>query len=219
MTSVDERGRAGMDVSGVEIRPARTAPLARAWALALGAGLVVGIATSYLQGVLPGSWNRLANSGGVWTVLAFAVAVRVSRNRSEAVGAGLFALLGSVAGYYAVASPLRGIATSWNERLLWTTAALLIGPAAGFAADLWARGSRLPRLTGGLSMCGVVAGEGLHAIARISSTDSAGWVEFVVGVAVAAVLCRDLHDRNDALVCGGIALLTTLVGVHGVRRR
>jgi hypothetical protein len=199
-----------MDVSGVEIRPARTAPLARAWALALGAGLIVGIATSYLQGALPGSWNRLANSGSVWTVLSFAVAARVARNRSEAVGAGLFALLGSVAGYYAIASPLRDIATSWSERLLWTTAALLVGPFAGFAADLWARGSRLPRLTAGLAMCGVVLGEGLHAIARISSTDSAGWVEFLVGVVVAAVLCRDVRDRRDTLLAGGIALLTTL---------
>src|SRR5690349_19135094 len=124
MTYVDGPGRTGMDVSGVEIRPARSAPLARAWTLALGAGLLVGIVTSYLQGALPGSWNRLANSGAVWTVLAFAVAVRVARNRSESVGAGLFALLGSVAGYYALASPLRDIATTFGERLLWTMAAL-----------------------------------------------------------------------------------------------
>lgn len=199
-----------MDVGDVEIRPARTAPLARAWALALCAGLVVGVATSYLQGVLPGSWNQLANSGSVWTVLAFAVAVRVARDRSESVGAGLFALLGSVAGYYALAAPLRDIATTWGERLLWTAAALLLGPVAGLAADLWTRGSRLSRLTGGLAMCGVVAGEGLHAIARVSGTDSAGWIEFV-GVVAAAVLCRALRDSRDALIAGGTALALTLV--------
>jgi hypothetical protein len=200
-----------MELSGMEIRPVRTAPLARAWALALVAGLGVGVATSYLQGVLPGSWNRLANSGSVWIVLAFAVAVRVARNRSEAVGAGLFGLLGAVAGYYAVASPVRGIATTWSERLLWTMAALLIGPPAGLAADLWSRGSRLPRLIAGLAMCGVVVGEALHAIARISSADSAGWVEFLVGVVAAAVLCRDVRDVRDALVAGGTGLAVTLI--------
>jgi FtsH-binding integral membrane protein len=173
--------------------------------------LVVGIATSYLQGALPGSWNRLANSGSAWTLIAFAVAVRVARNRSEAIGAGLFGLLGSVAGYYALAAPIRGIATTWSERLLWTLAALVVGPVAGFAADAWARGSRLQHLSAGLAVCGVVVGEALHAIARISSTDPAGWTEFVVGVVAAAVMCRDVRDRREALVAGGFGVAVTLI--------
>jgi hypothetical protein len=47
--------------------------VARSTIIAAAGGLVLGALTLSIQGVLPGSWNRLANSGAVWIVGAFVV--------------------------------------------------------------------------------------------------------------------------------------------------
>ena len=99
-------------------------------AAALVLGIAVGVSTSYLQGELPGSWNTLANSGAVWTVVAFAIAAAVLRHAEPRRSlAGLAALLGEVLGYYAVASPIRASRRAPSERTLWIAAALVGRPA------------------------------------------------------------------------------------------
>jgi hypothetical protein len=85
--------------------------------------------TAYLQGVVPAGWSTIANSGAVWTVVAVAVAAAVGRIWSIAVAAGLLALLGEVVGYYAYLAEVH-IPASRAELLLWTVAALWIGPLA-----------------------------------------------------------------------------------------
>jgi hypothetical protein len=178
-------------------------------ALLLGVG--AGIATSYLQGELPGSWNTLANSGAVWTVVAFGIAAAVVFTRGATVVAGLAALLGEVLGYYAVASPIRGIATSTSERALWIAAAVVAGPLVGYAAWLCRRGRPAARLAAGLAMCGVVAGEGVHGVLRISHTSAAAWVEIGLGVAIAMVLlARAVAPWRARVGAAGLGVCTAL---------
>ena len=59
---------------------------------ALAVGLAVGVATSYLQGWLPTSLNILANSGAVWSVVAFGVVAALNRPLGSSVAAGLAGL-------------------------------------------------------------------------------------------------------------------------------
>jgi hypothetical protein len=41
-------------------------------------GLAVGGLTLWLQGILPGAWNHLANSGAVWVLAAFGAGIRTA---------------------------------------------------------------------------------------------------------------------------------------------
>jgi hypothetical protein len=172
------------------------------------AGLAAGVATSYLQGVLPGSSNFLANSGAVWTVIAFVLALWVAVAVGTAVAAGVLALLGEVLGYYAIAAPVRHIATSSAERTLWLVAALVVGSIAGGLAHLVRRGSGAQRVASAAAICGVVAGEGWYALARLSHPVQ-GWVEIAVAgvalVASAVWLGRDWRARVAAAPAVAIA--------------
>ncbi|WP_083958299.1 DUF6518 family protein [Herbidospora mongoliensis] len=50
----------------------------RAVPIALVAGLAVGVLTNLAQGWLPGAWNQIANSGAVWSVVAFVAGASVA---------------------------------------------------------------------------------------------------------------------------------------------
>ena len=51
----------------------------RQLAVALGAGLVLGVLTAYAQGWLPDELGSLANSSGSWVLVAFLVALLARR--------------------------------------------------------------------------------------------------------------------------------------------
>jgi hypothetical protein len=156
--------------------------------LAVTGGLLVGFLTSVLQGVLPDRWNSLANSGAVWTVVAFTLALPAAREVWAPVAAGTLALLGEVGGYYAIALPLRDVASAPSERVLWTCAALVIGPLAGLAARWVRRGTPTERTVAVLGLCGVASGEAWHGLARIPGHLAVGRLELLLAVTVAVVM-------------------------------
>jgi hypothetical protein len=151
-----------------------------------------GVATSYLQGVLPGRANFLANSGAAWVLIAFLLARTAANRPRAAAAAGALGLLGEVLGYYAIASPLRHIATSEGSRLLWTAAALLIGPFVGLLAFQSRCGQPHRRLIAVTAISGVVAGEGAYATLTLGYPVQ-GWVE--IAVAAASILAAVLRVR------------------------
>jgi hypothetical protein len=181
------------------------------------AGLFAGVATSWLQSVLPGSWHVLADSGAVWTAVAFLVAAAVSGPRWLAVGSGTLCLLAEVAGYYLLAAAAQGIAVTMSEQVLWTLAAMWIGPLAGIGGHLLRRGTPALRLLALLAMAGVVAGEGLHQLLRVSDA-SAGYAELgvagLVTVVGAAVIPARL-DRRAWAVAGGAAVAVATYVMYG----
>jgi hypothetical protein len=169
--------------------------------------LGVGVATSYLQGVLPASANFLANSGAVWTVVAFLLALWAASRFWVAAVAGALGLLGEVMGYYAIAAPLRHIATSPAERVLWVAAALVIGPVVGAAAHVARHGQPLHRAAVVGAVAGVVIGEGVYAWARLSHPLQ-GLLEVVIGafavVGSAVMLGRSLRDRVACVAAAAV---------------
>jgi len=187
-----------------------------ALAAAIAIGLLVGIATSYLQGRLPGEWNSLANSGAVWATIGVVAAWLLAVSLPVSIGVGVLVLLGEVAGYYWIACPLRNIATSDSEQALWTMAALLFGTLAGASGWFIRRGRGAQRGAALAATGGVIAGEGLHALVRISAHAPLAWCELVAGLVLVGfsvvALPAARTQRTLAAVCGlVIAALVFLV--------
>lgn len=150
------------------------------------AGLVAGGLTCLLQEFVPGDWNTVVNSGAVWTVVAFAVAALVARTQAGAAIAGLLVLVGEVAGYYLYLADVRHLPGLHSAEILWTVAALWIGPLTGLAAYRARWGDPAQRMTSLAAIAGVLSGEGAYLV-RIADVVTAGWVEIVIGIVVTAV--------------------------------
>ncbi|WP_432022084.1 DUF6518 family protein [Streptomyces parvus] len=134
--------------------------------LCLGAGLVGGILTNLSQGWLPGAWNNLANSGAVWTMLAFAAGSALA-NRTDGhrvpAAAGALAEIGLVVGYYGYAEFGRDGLGSLTFPLLWLALACVAGPLFGIAGAWSRRGTQPWRRYVALGALGGLFGsEGLH---------------------------------------------------------
>ncbi len=182
-----------------------------ALAAALGAGLAAGAGTVELQRVDPVALSTVANSGAVWSLVALVVAATVARARATAVVAGLLALTGEVAGYYLWVSQVRHIPVLPSEELLWTVAALWIGPLLGLAAFAVRWGPNEHRTVALSAVAGVVAGEGWYLI-RIAGLPGSGWVELGVAAAVGAGAqvgsARTAQTRFSAI---GAGVLTAVI--------
>jgi hypothetical protein len=190
-------------MTSIRIAPSAIATLTTA-ALA---GLAAGALTAYLQGVVSADWNTVANSGAVWTLVAFAVAIALGRSQTTAVAAGLLALVGEDAGYYIYVADVRHLPVVHLAELFWTIAALWIGPLTGLAAFRVRWGSAEQRMTALTAVAGVVAGEGCYLI-RLAGVPAAGWVELALaatlGSCAIAAASVPFRTRSAALATGAI---------------
>jgi Family of unknown function (DUF6518) len=182
--------------------------------LAFLVGVAAGVGTSYLQGVLPGPTNSLANSGAVWSMVAFLVALASRQQGARAAAIGALALLGEVAGYYAIASPLRDIPSSTNERLLWVAAAIVVGPIVGLAAGWWTGGRLMGRLAAASVMSGIVLGEGVHGLVRVEFSGIQWWIEVVLGAAVGSIAATYYGKSTFWRVVGILGTLVVAGAVY-----
>ena len=172
------------------------------------AGLVAGALTCLLQEFLPGDWNTVVNSGAVWTVVAYVVAVLVVRTQRDAALAGLLVLVGEVAGYYVYLADVRHLPGLHSAEVLWTVAALWIGPLTGLAAYRARWGDAAQRMTSLAAIAGVIAGEGAYLV-RIADVVRAGWAE----IAVAAVITAGALATGRAPTRIRLAALATGIAV------
>jgi Family of unknown function (DUF6518) len=177
------------------------------------AGVVAGGVTAYLQGVLSENWNTVANSGAMWTVVAFAAALVLGRSQVSAVCTGTLVLVGEVVGYYSYDANLQHIPVLRSEVMLWTFAALWIGPLAGLGAFFtrWGRADR--RVTALLAVCGVVAGEGVYLL-HIAGVPRSGWVEIVLGLTGATAALIAVPAPPRAKLAALAAALFVAVSVY-----
>jgi hypothetical protein len=180
-------------------------------AAALG-GLLAGALTCVLQGLLPGDWNTVANSGAVWTLVAFGAAALLARTERTAMIAGLLVLVGEVAGYYLYLADVRHLPGLHSAEILWTVAALWIGPLTGYAAYHARWGAAVPRMTAFASIAGVIAGEGAYLV-RIAGAPTSGWVEIGAGVALAGAglaFRPAAHRFRVAALLSGLVVATAV---------
>lgn len=133
---------------------------ATAWAV----GLLLGVLTNVAQGLLPGAWQQIANSGAVWSAVAFAAgAPRYPQGSvSRAAIGGLAAETGLVVGYYGWAEFGRDGAGDLFFPLVWLAMACVAGPLFGVAGHWWRSGRDAHhRVIGLAALAGLFGMEGL----------------------------------------------------------
>lgn len=178
---------------------------------ALLGGLLVGVLTNVLQGVLPDALQAVSNSGSVWTVAAFAAGALVGVAGRVAVLAGVATQVGAVVGYYGFAEAVRDGMGDLAYPLFWLTLALVAGPVFGTAGAWWRSGAGWRRVAGPAVLGGVF---GMDAL----------WYEFVlghhgnaiaygaVGALVPVLLGRTVRGRASGLVAAmGLSVVAVLV--------
>jgi uncharacterized protein DUF6518 len=175
------------------------------------AGLVVGALTSPLQGWLADSASSLANSAGTWSLVAFLVA-----RRSQNVGVGAVVAAVTLAMCelgYVLATEIRGGSNATSTVVFWIAAAVVAGPPLGVAAT-WSRQSHPVRRGAGFGvMSGVLLGEGVYGLARISdTTDWRYWAaEIVVAVGIVGLVV--LRSRSVLVMSGCIGMTAAAAAV------
>ncbi|MFF2996571.1 DUF6518 family protein [Streptomyces sp. NPDC057950] len=188
-------------------------------AAGLAAGLVLGVLTNLAQGWLPGAFNHIANSGAVWSAVAFAAGAILAHRAPLVIAAvtGLLTELGLVIGYYGYAAFGRDGIGSLTMPLVWVAAACVAGPLFG-VAGLWSRkgqsGAR--RIIGTAALAGVFGGEGVALVRALPhSTEATACI--AVLLLVSLLLPRTLKDRALTLSAAvALSLLShVVVGAAG----
>ncbi|WP_017544054.1 DUF6518 family protein [Nocardiopsis prasina] len=180
-------------------------------AVAVGVGLLVGVLTSYAQGLLPEVLAPLANSSGSWSVAAFLLAYP-SRRRGFAIATGVLTLFAMVAGYD-LASVLRGFSPSLGSSLFWCTTAVVVGPFLGWGAHALRTRSRYSPLAVG-AVSGLLVGEGLYGLTVIAATTPAEywWGSVTVGAALLVwAVVRRFPRFLPTLGAAAVAALVSVV--------
>ncbi|MFJ2025352.1 DUF6518 family protein [Streptomyces sp. NPDC087897] len=192
----------------------------RAWAHATASaftgGLLLGVLTNLLQGWLPGEWNQIANSGGVWSVAAFVAGALLARKVGlpAAAVAGLFAESGLVVGYYLYAEVARDGMGSLFAPLVWLGMAFVAGPLFGVAGFWWRGISPRRRVIGLAALAGVFGTEAIH-YGWVLHYAPPAWACLAVLVLVPLLMGRTHRERLLALLTAiPFSLLAYLVFYH-----
>ena len=181
-----------------------------------GAGLLLGILTLVGQAVLPTGWDRLANSGAVWLLVASLAGSFMPTNR-WAVVAGVGVLVGAVIGYYA-AAVVAGAAAGAAIMAIWIGTALVGGPVYGLVGRWWRTETGARRILAIALMGGIVAGEGVSTLLRIPELARVGWVEVIAGLGLTIALGRSARERMLALALVPVVVLAVVVAYEIIDR-
>ncbi|MGC4909970.1 DUF6518 family protein [Streptomyces cyaneofuscatus] len=180
-------------------------------AVAAGGGLLLGVLTNLAQGWLPDTWQQLANSGAVWSAVAFAVGAVLYRHERlvQAASGGAVAEVGLVVGYYGYAEFGRDGAGSLFFPLVWLGLGLVAGPLFGAAGWWWRRGLDVRRRVLSLgAFAGLWGMEGLMYAVDLGYMQEA-YACLALFVLIPLLMARDHKERaltlGAAAVCGLVA--------------
>jgi hypothetical protein len=192
----------------------------KALAAAVGAGLLLGIATQLLQGILPGALNWIANALSGWLVVAFLAGSRYASPRLAAV-LGVVLLAAALAGYYATVQVRFGYGAGRSILLFWGIGALAGGLVFGAAGWWWRHGRERARALATGLLAALLVCEGVYFLA-ILPDPAVGAGAIGAGLAIPLVLGRTWRDRGLAyagmlpgLAMGAAGYAVTLA-VYGI---
>jgi hypothetical protein len=176
-------------------------------------GIAIGVITVLGQGVLPGNWNSIANSGAVWLLPTFFIG-SLNSKKLKASLSGILALLGMVIGYYGYAMIVQQVAHSFYFILVWSVCGIIGGIIFGIAGFLWSRRGPLHTL-GSALIGGVFITEGLNILIHRNDYRhmiTVGYVEIIFGILLVLILGRSIKERLLAL---SWLLLIVILGIIG----
>ncbi|MGW0948580.1 DUF6518 family protein [Streptomyces sp. NPDC002623] len=160
-------------------------------------GMLLGVLTNLAQGWLPGAWNQLANSGAVWSAVAFAAGALLAERGAvlRAALGGLGAEAGLVVGYYGYAEFGRDGMGALFFPLVWLGMACVAGPLFGVAAYAWRRGrDARNRIAGLAAFAGLFGMEGAMYAWDLHYAPQA-WTCFAVFVLIPPLMARTHRER------------------------
>jgi Family of unknown function (DUF6518) len=191
--------------------PARTIRYA---ATVLIAGLVLGIGTQILQGLLPDRFGVLANSGVVWAIGAFALGAILPDLRSAATG-GAIELVIAACIFYVAVDWFEGSSSNPRSAVIWACAGIVAGSVFG-AAGYLARRSAVWRDPAWAFVAGAIAAEGVYLTWQVGNTAlrPAGLVELGIGAALLTGCMIRTGRRTLIAALFATAGLLTLISDH-----
>jgi hypothetical protein len=186
-----------VDASPQVVPTRSTLPGPALLAAAVGAGLLVGAATSFGQTVLGGTpFQGLVNAVSPWLVVPFLLG-SLARTWWLAVPAGLLVCVGEVAGYYVVAD-LRGFAAgSWV--LVWVVAGVVGGPVLGAAGWGWRTATGRWRGAGAATLVGCWLAEAVVTYGFVLRRPDEAAVFVVVAALLFVALARPGRQGKEML--------------------
>jgi hypothetical protein len=191
--------------------PQPTRPRVRPVLIAAVAGLLWGVATMFLQGILPGTLGAIvANSGAGWAVLAFVAGAIWFRSHWWVVAvAGALVELGLVVGYYGsvIIRYDQDPPSFWAY--VWAAVALASGPVFGVAGAWWRGAVFWRHVTGVALLGGLFAGEGVVRLMTLPDR-ATGWIMVVAGALFPLALGRTLAGRLYGLLAVAPAVALAL---------
>ena len=187
---------------------------------AVAAGLLLGIVTQLLQGILPGALNWIANALSGWLIVAFLFGSRLATWRIAAV-ASVVLLVAALAGYYATVQVRFGYGAGGSILVFWGLGALAGGAVFGAAGWWWRHGTERARALATGLLAALLVCEGVYFLA-ILPDPTVGAGAIVAGLLVPLVFGRTWRDRGLAylgmlpgLALGAAGYAVTLVA-YGV---
>lgn len=176
----------------------------RVLAVAVLAGLALGVGDLWAMTHLPYPWANLANSSAVWAVAAFVLGSALRTDPARAAVGGAVLLVVAVESYYgfATAFDLSGLSTMWSAHArMWLVFGVVAGVAFG-VAGAWTGGRvRWQRVVGVAAAAGVLLGEALHTQRRLDlldgtfRTELAGTAVLLSVLALVVLLATARHPR------------------------
>jgi hypothetical protein len=180
-------------------------------------GLVLGVLTLILQGVLPGDWSPLANSGGVWLLGTAAVGTLAPSFRWAAT-TGVVTLLATLAGYYITAIVWHGTPESTSAMAVWAVAALIGGPVYGAAGFAIRRRHGALRVVGVALLSGFLVSEAVYFLLVVQNFVGYAIAESVVAVCIVLVLPRGWREQAQSVAAGAFLAFAAFATLEIINR-
>lgn len=162
--------------------------------VALVAGLVLGVATHVLQGILPGALNWIANALSGWLLVAFLAGSRMPRPRVAAVLVPLM-LLTALAGYCATVQVRFGYGANTSLLVSWGLGAVAGGLVFGCAGWWWRHGAARARAATAGLLAALFVAEGVYFLA-ILPDPAVGLGALAVGLCLPGLLGQNWRERG-----------------------
>ncbi|MCU1391550.1 MAG: hypothetical protein JWL72_4888 [Ilumatobacteraceae bacterium] len=198
------------------MHPPLTRTAAVAMCAAVVAGAALGIGTQVLQGVLPGGWSVLANSGVMWALAAFTLGACMPATRRAGVtlaaAGGAIELVVASCLYYAAVGWFEHSASNARSSIIWSCAGVVAGSVFGAVGQLARRQEwRGPAIA---LIAGTLAGEGARVAWFVGNpaVHWAGIVELTAAIVVGGTCVARRHGLLALGVIGAAAVLTLLAG-------
>ncbi|WP_435741417.1 DUF6518 family protein [Nocardioides sp. SYSU DS0663] len=175
----------------------------------VGASLLLGGLTSWLQGLLPDALASFANSPSGWTALTalLVAAARPSLPWGAALGVASFVAL--VLGY-TVASELRGLS---YDPVFWSVVGIIAGPFVGAAAAAVVGLRAVHAALGAGALAGVLIADGIYGLTVVDSTTSPVYWTLCLVAGAAVVGLTAVRLRTPAAAAGVVASAAAATGV------